>query len=75
MDAINFIHKHAISHWDIKAENFVFEDPISDNIKLIDFGLCSTFIPLADKSEVIKKDYISMKSCVGSPFYMAPEVY
>ena len=44
LDAINFIHKHNISHRDIKAENFVFETPTSDNIKLIDFGLSSPLI-------------------------------
>jgi len=45
MVAINFIHKKGISHRDIKPENFVFEDPLSDNLKLIDFGLSSVFIP------------------------------
>jgi serine/threonine protein kinase len=45
LDAINFIHKHSISHRDIKPENFVFEDSSSDNLKLIDFGLSSPFIP------------------------------
>lgn len=45
LDAINYIHKHRISHRDIKAENFVFEDVNSDNLKLIDFGLSSPFIP------------------------------
>ena len=45
MQAIGFIHVEGISHRDIKPENFVFEDPINDNIKLIDFGLSSTMIP------------------------------
>ena len=45
LDAINFIHKHSISHRDIKAENFVFESPNSDNLKLIDFGLSANIIP------------------------------
>ena len=39
MNSISFIHNHAISHRDIKAENFVFESKNSDNLKLIDFGL------------------------------------
>lgn len=52
MQAISFIHQKGISHRDIKPENFVFEDPINDNVKLIDFGLSSTMIP--KESELTK---------------------
>ena len=46
-----------ISHRDIKPENFVFEDPINDNVKLIDFGLSSTMIPktVANESTTVEK--------------------
>ncbi len=44
LEAINFIHSQHISHRDIKPENFVFEND-NDNLKLIDFGLSSTFDP------------------------------
>lgn len=46
MEAIACIHNEGISHRDIKPENFVFEDPIQDNLKLIDFGLSSALVPL-----------------------------
>jgi serine/threonine protein kinase len=50
LTAINFIHKQGISHRDIKPENFIFEDKVSDNLKLIDFGLSSVFIPSLDST-------------------------
>lgn len=43
LEAINFLHKHNIAHRDIKPDNFMFEHPDSDNLKLIDFGLSSPF--------------------------------
>jgi len=68
LEAINYIHKHNVSHRDIKPENFVFESSVSDQLKLIDFGLCSHF------SLPTEKNYRKMMSCVGSPIYQAPEV-
>ena len=75
LDAINFIHKHSISHRDIKAENFVFESPTSDNLKLIDFGLSSHFIPQQEKYAKTNKNFVSMNSVVGTVWYIAPEVF
>lgn len=49
MEAINYIHLHGISHRDIKPENFVFEEPMSDTIKLIDFGLSKIMVPILKK--------------------------
>jgi calcium-dependent protein kinase len=80
MEAVNVIHRSGISHRDLKPENFIFEDPIRDNLKLIDFGLSSIFIPpLANeknsKSQKSMKLLHNMKTFVGTSWYIAPEVY
>ncbi len=76
LDAINYIHKNGVSHRDIKPENFMFEDKQSDNLKLIDFGLSSTFIPRIDQeNSKTKHQLINMKTLVGTSYYIAPEVY
>lgn len=62
-----------VSHRDIKPENFVFESATSDNIKLIDFGLSSSFI---SKNEAKSKPFLlRMRTPVGTNLYVAPEVY
>lgn len=76
MEAINCIHKQGISHRDIKPENFIFEDNDSDNLKIIDFGLSSSiFIPRNDQPKQQGKDFLNMKTIVGTVWYMAPEIY
>ena len=62
-----------ISHRDIKPENFVFESMDQDNIKLIDFGLSSSFISVAEAKN--KPFLLRMRTPVGSQVYVAPEVY
>jgi serine/threonine protein kinase len=65
-----------ISHRDLKPDNFVFENGVSDVVKLIDFGLASPFIPYYDQTTgKVRQDFLSMKTRVGTPYYMAPEVY
>jgi len=41
LSAIRYCHSKGIVHRDLKLENFVFEDPKSSRLKLIDFGLSS----------------------------------
>lgn len=62
-----------ISHRDIKPENFVFENKVSDNIKLIDFGLSSNFISINESKR--KELLLRMRTPVGTKLYVAPEVY
>ncbi|CAI2365235.1 unnamed protein product [Moneuplotes crassus] len=64
VSAIAHLHDKDICHRDLKPENILFtsKDPDAE-IKLIDFGL----------STYARKDRI-MKSKVGTPFYVAPEV-
>lgn len=62
-----------VCHRDIKPENFVFESPDSDNIKLIDFGLSSNFLPYDEARS--KPNFLRMRTPVGTKLYVAPEVY
>ncbi|CAG9312216.1 unnamed protein product [Blepharisma stoltei] len=57
--AVNHLHCNGIVHRDLKPENFLFE---GNELKLIDFGL-SAFCTKG-----------KMKTMVGSPNYVSPEV-
>lgn len=63
--AVNYVHSMNLAHRDLKLENFIFEDKKPDShLKLIDFGL----------SHTAKNGIHRMKSVVGTPYYIAPEV-
>ena len=62
-----------VSPRDIKPENFVFENVASENIKLIDFGLSSSFISVSEAKN--KPFLLRMRTPVGTKIYVAPEVY
>jgi len=58
---VKFLHKHKIVHRDLKPENLLF-DSQKKSLKLIDFGLSK------------KEEIAEMKTLVGSPYYIAPEI-
>merc|ERR1719502_381112 len=63
---IYYMHECGVCHRDIKPENFLFltTDPIeTSTLKIIDFGLSTTFGP---------DTVLSTKA--GTPYYVAPEV-
>lgn len=60
LKAIAHCHSYNIAHRDIKPENIMLNS--EGHVTLIDFGL--------SKCINVK----SMKSVVGSPYYVAPEV-
>lgn len=63
--AVAYIHSKNICHRDLKLENFVFDETSEEaQIKLIDFGLSRRH------GLGIKR----MKTAVGTPYYVAPEV-
>lgn len=66
VSAISYCHSKGIIHRDLKPENIMFETDENTNeteIKIIDFNLSKG-----------KIDKTNMKSVLGTPFYMAPEV-
>jgi len=65
LTAISYMHKTGVVHRDIKPENILFETKDADSpVKIIDFGLARRHSSL-DRP---------MKSVVGTPYYIAPEV-
>ncbi|VEU40676.1 unnamed protein product [Pseudo-nitzschia multistriata] len=62
--SVRYLHANKVIHRDLKLENFLFDDPESDNIRLIDFGLSKHF----------DHDGCKMKDVVGTPYTAAPEM-
>lgn len=66
MSAISYLHSQEVSHRDLKPENLLFLSKNKDSqLKLMDFGLSTRFA---------KGKQNTMKTLVGTAFYMAPEV-
>ena len=67
--AINHCHSNGVVHRDLKPENIMYmesNDPNNfEEIKIIDFGL---------SKQLLNPDYALMKTLVGTPYYVAPEV-
>lgn len=61
--AISYIHSLGIAHCDVKMENFLYDAPDSNHLKMIDFGFCQLF-----------QDDKRLRVCCGTLSYMAPEV-
>ena len=67
LSAVKHLHEHGIVHRDLKPENFLMSDTSEGaEVKLIDFGLSKRF---SNKEQINK-----MKTVVGTPYYVAPEV-
>jgi len=70
--AINHCHSNGVAHRDLKPENIMYKETTgakgaydSSDIKIIDFGLSKMLQP---------SELVSMKTLVGTPYYVAPEV-
>eukprot|EP01059_Diplonema_ambulator_P010587 TRINITY_DN20597_c0_g1_i1.p1 TRINITY_DN20597_c0_g1~~TRINITY_DN20597_c0_g1_i1.p1 ORF type:complete len:431 (+),score=116.54 TRINITY_DN20597_c0_g1_i1:88-1293(+) len=66
---INYVHSQHIAHRDLKPDNILVTS--KDLIKITDFGL-SNFQAADDRGAV--PSGFSLKTCCGTPYYVAPEV-
>jgi len=65
LTAVSYMHKAGVVHRDIKPENILFETKDADSpVMIIDFGLARQHSSFEGP----------MKSVVGTPYYVAPEV-
>ena len=67
---MKYLHLQKICHRDLKAENFLFVNPKSDRIILIDFGMAFQW------HEGMRKELVKTgnNKLVGTSYYVAPEV-
>lgn len=61
--AVAYLHAHHIAHRDLKLENFLYEAPNSNHLKIIDFGFAKFW-----------DVHTTMSQACGSIHYVAPEV-
>ncbi|KAM9999438.1 hypothetical protein ACTFIY_004527 [Dictyostelium cf. discoideum] len=68
VNGLEFIHSCGIIHRDLKIDNLIFDK--NGIIKIVDFGFSE--IGFTDNS--IKNRNKKNKKCLGTPYYMSPEV-
>mmetsp|Transcript_73149 Transcript_73149/g.122136 ORF Transcript_73149/g.122136 Transcript_73149/m.122136 type:complete len:554 (-) Transcript_73149:316-1977(-) len=66
LSAVLYCHHKGVVHRDIKLDNFIYENEAEDaELKLIDFGFACE----------VKPGYEAMWDQIGTPSYMAPELW
>jgi len=64
LQIVDTCHTSGIVHRDLKPENFLYKDDKYEELKITDFGLSAQKPP----------EGTFLKDCVGSAYYMAPEI-
>ena len=77
--ALHYLRSSGVVHRDLKPDNVLLT--AADNIKLADFGLAREFVALKTNARLDDDSWLRsytqcyMDSEVGTPFWMAPEVF
>ena len=75
-DALAYLHLCSVVHRDLKPENVLLTNPVTEDVKLADFGLARTFISLQQAAAgPINDAQCYMQTRAGTRHYMAPEVF
>jgi len=78
LEAVNYLHNRGVVHRDLKLDNILCTYEKGLEVKIADFGLAGrrTHDPerRCSVSGAGNADFRLLKSYVGTPFYMAPEI-
>jgi len=75
LQGIRYCHKKGVCHRDLKPENLLLSDDDEEpTLKIADFGLSSAIFGRGSVTAQATTQLRRLKSVVGSPHYVAPEV-
>jgi serine/threonine-protein kinase len=69
-EALSHAHQQNIVHRDLKPSNIIFDQPGSDTVKLLDFGIARA---MDDNSTADQRLTQISSGILGTPLYMSPE--